>query len=160
MEIQKRENDLVLASFGRGFFILDDYSPLRNLSEESLEAEASIFPIKDSWMYNERTPWGLRGKSFLGESYYAADNPPFGAVFTYYVKDDINTLKKQRNDREKEMEEKGEQIPYPTLEELRKEDEEQKPYLFFTIKDQQGEIVERIKEDPKKGVNRLTWNFR
>lgn len=160
MEIQKRENDLVLASFGRGFYILDDYSALRNISESSLIVEADIFPIKDSWMFNERTPLGLRGKSFLGESYYAAENPPLGAVFTYYLKDEIKTLKKLRLDKEKELSDNGEQASYPTKDELRKEDNEQKPYLLFTIRDDKGEIVNRIKKDASKGVNRVVWDFR
>lgn len=160
MEIQKRENDLVLASFGRGFFILDDYSPLRHVSESSLRKEAEIFTIKDSWMFNERTPWGLRGKSFLGESYYSAENPPLGAVITYYLQDEIKTLKKQRNDNEKELAGKGEQPSYPSKDALRKEDQEQKPYLLFTIQDEKGDVVNRIKTDPKKGINRVVWDFR
>jgi len=160
MEIQKREDDLVLATFGRGFYILDDYSPLRTLSETALEKEADIFPIKDSWMYIEATPLGLKGKSFMGESYYAAENPPAGAVFTYYLKDEIKTLKKQRQEMEKELREKGEQPPYPAKEELRREDDEQKPYLLFTIQDAEGNVVNRIKQKPEKGINRVAWNFR
>lgn len=160
IEIQKRENDLVLASFGRSFYILDDYAPLRNISETTLAMEAEIYPIKDSWMFIEATPLGLRGKSFMGESYYSAENPPVGAVFTYYLKDEIKTLKKQRKDKEKELEEKGQQAPYPTKEELRREDNEQKPYLLFTIKDENGDVVSRMKQEPKKGVNRTVWDFR
>ena len=160
IEIQKRENDLVLASFGRGFYILDNYAPLRNISETTLAKEAEIYPIKDSWMYIEAKPLGLRGKAFMGESYYSAENPPVGAVITYYLKEEIKTLKKQRKAKEKELEEKGQQPPYPTKEELRREDDEQKPYLLFTIKDENGDVVNRIKQEPKKGVHRVTWNFR
>ena len=43
LAIQKREDDLVGASFGRGFFVLDDYSSLRNVSEEQLAEEAAAF---------------------------------------------------------------------------------------------------------------------
>jgi photosystem II stability/assembly factor-like uncharacterized protein len=160
IEIQKRENDLVLASFGRGFYVLDDYSPLREISESALATVAEIYPIKDSWMYIEATPLGLRGKGFMGESFYSADNPPVGAVFTFYLKDEIKTLKKQRQDKEKELAEKGQQAPYPTMDELRKEDDEQKPYLLFTIRDSSGDVVNRIEQEPKKGVNRAVWNFR
>ena len=42
LAIQKRENDLVGASFGRGFFVLDDYSSLRSVSEEQLGEEATL----------------------------------------------------------------------------------------------------------------------
>jgi hypothetical protein len=160
LEIQKREDDLVLATFGRGFYILDNYAPLREISETSLQKEADIYPIKDSWMFIEATPLGLRGKGFMGESYYSAENPPVGAVFTYYLKEDIKTLKEQRKELEKDMEEKGETPPYPTREELRIEDEEEKPYLLFTVKDSRGDVVNRIKQEPEKGVHRVVWNFR
>jgi hypothetical protein len=142
------------------FTCLDDYSPLREISESSLATVAEIYPIKDSWMYIEATPLGLRGKGFMGESFYAADNPPVGAIFTYYLKDEIKTLKKQRQDKEKELSDKGQQAPYPTMDELRKEDDEQKPYLLFTIRDSSGDVVNRIEQEPKKGVNRAVWNFR
>ncbi|NNL88454.1 MAG: glycosyl hydrolase, partial [Marinicaulis sp.] len=49
--IQRRENDLVAASFGRGFFILDDYSPLRDVSAEALDNEALLFPGRRAWWY-------------------------------------------------------------------------------------------------------------
>jgi photosystem II stability/assembly factor-like uncharacterized protein len=93
MDIQRRENDLVLATFGRGFRVLDDYTPLRQISETALEQEALLFPVKDALMYVEQLPLGLRGKSFQGASFYTAENPPFGAVFTYYLKEGIKTQK-------------------------------------------------------------------
>lgn len=160
IEIQKRENDLVLATFGRGFYILDDYSALREISEAMLDKEAEIFPVKDAWMFIEATPLGLRRKAFMGESYFSAENPPVGAVFTYYLKEEIKTLKKQRRDNEKELEQKGQQTPYPTKDALRKEDDEKKPYLLFTIKDKDGNVVNRLIQEPKKGINRAVWNFR
>ena len=59
--IQRRENDLVLASFGRGFYVLDDYSPLRGLNKEMIEKDAHLFPIKTALEYIESNPLGLRG---------------------------------------------------------------------------------------------------
>ena len=68
IEIQRRENDLVIASFGRGFYILDDYSSLRNFKKEYLDKPAKIFPVKEALMYIERTPLGLRDKGHLGSN--------------------------------------------------------------------------------------------
>jgi hypothetical protein len=82
-------------------------------------------------MYHEATPLGLRGNSFMGASFYTAENPPVGAVFTYYLKDELKTLKQQRKEKEQELEENGDQAPYPSLEQLRKEDDEQEPYLLL-----------------------------
>ncbi len=99
--IQKRENDLVLATFGRGFYILDDYSALRHISEEKLAKEAIIFPVKDSWMFHPSKPLGLRGNTFQGSAYYAASNPPVAAVFTYYLKDETKNLESKSGMRKK-----------------------------------------------------------
>ncbi|HVF59665.1 MAG TPA: glycosyl hydrolase, partial [Thermoanaerobaculia bacterium] len=50
--IQQRENDLVLATFGRGFYILDDYTPLRHVrTEADLEKDAILYPVKKTWMF-------------------------------------------------------------------------------------------------------------
>ena len=83
--IQKRENDLVVATFGRGFYILDDYRALRTVDEPTLAKDAVAFPVRNAWTYIPQTPLGFRGTGFQGETYYTAANPPFGAVFTYYM---------------------------------------------------------------------------
>ena len=73
--IQKRENDLVLASFGRGFYVLDNYTPLRELTKENLDKAAHIFTIKTALEYIESSPLGLTGTGSQGASHYAAPNP-------------------------------------------------------------------------------------
>lgn len=158
--IQKRENDLVLATFGRSFYVLDDYSPLRLLSNETLEKQAFLFPVKDAWMYIPEKPFGWGEKGSLGDGFYTAPNPPFGAVFTYYLKEVPKTLKEQRHDREKEALEKGLDIKYPDIEELKKEENEKAPYLLFTIRDESGQVVRKLKTQASKGINRFTWDLR
>ena len=138
---------------------MDDYSSLRNISETSLEAEATIFPIKDSWMFNERTPWGLRGKSFLGESYYAAENPPLGAVFTYYLKEGLKSLKSQRKESEKALEENA-SVPFPGWDNLDAEKAEEGPYLLLTVTDSEGKIVNHVKAPATQGMHRVSWDLR
>lgn len=161
MTIQKRENDLVLATFGRGFYVLDDYSPLRQISEEQLEANAHIFPIKDGLVYIERDPLGYSGRGFQGASYYMAENPPIGATFTYYIKESAETLKAKRQKDEKEKIKEGEPIRYPTYEELKAEREEEDAYLLFAIMDAKTKEVKRqLKASVSKGVHRITWDGR
>jgi len=159
MAIQKRENDLVLASFGRGFFVLDDYSPLRNLKQTEGK-EAYLFPIKDSWMYVESSPLGIRGKGFMGESYYAAENPKVGAAITYFYKEDLKTRKEKRQDEAEKLSKDGKDVFYPTYDALKAEDGEEAPYLLFTIKNDKGDIIRKLKTSAKKGVNRIVWDFR
>ncbi|MGB5287907.1 MAG: glycosyl hydrolase [Ignavibacteriaceae bacterium] len=160
LQIQKRENDLVVSTFGRGVYILDDYSPLRFMSKENLQKEAEIFPIKDALMFVQSNPFGFKGVAFQGASFYSAPNPEVGAIFTYYLKDEFKTLKEIRRDEEKKKQKNKEDIKYPSYETLKNEQEEAEAYLLFTITDESGNVIRKIKSDAKKGVNRLVWNFR
>lgn len=158
--IQERENDLVLASFGRSFYVLDDYSALREVNPELLKKEAHLFKIKKGLMFIESSPLGTRGKASQGESFFTAPNPPVGATFTFYLKDKIKTQKQIRKEKEKELAKDNQAIPYPSFEEMRAEDNEEKPYLLFVVKDSNGDEVSKIKSSPKKGISRVVWNFR
>ena len=158
--IQKRENDLVLATFGRGFYVLDDYTPLRNFKKEDLTNAANVYPVKDALMFIESVPLGVRGKGFQGESFFTTPNPKVGAVFTYYLKDDIKTIKEKRREAEKEKIKKGEAPYYPSIDSLRLEDEQPAPHLLFTVTDENNNVVRRIKAPAKKGMSRIVWDFR
>jgi photosystem II stability/assembly factor-like uncharacterized protein len=160
IEIQRRENDLVVSTYGRGAYILDDYSSLRNLTKETLQKKAAIFPVKEALMYIEASPFGFRGKGFQGANFYMAPNPELGVTFTYYIKDEVKTLKQKRRDAEKEKQKKGEELDYPSYDILKKEAEQPDQFLLFTITDGQGNIIRKIKTDIIKGVNRVTWDLR
>ena len=159
LEIHKRENDLVVASFGRGFYVLDDYSPLRNV-ESTLEMKAHIYPIKDALMYVDSRPLGLRGKGSQGESHYTAENPPLGTVITYFFNDTLRTSKELRQKKEAALIKKGKDVSYPSLETLRKEDREEKPYLLFTIHNESGNEIRKMIQHPSLGLQRIVWDFR
>ena len=157
LDIQKRENDLAIATFGRGFYILDNYSPLRETTEKSLNEENyKLFPVKDALMFTKRSATF----SGVGSSYYKADNPSFGATFTYYIKEAPKTLKQQRQEKEKELIKKKEPVYYPSFEDLRKEDDEEKPFLLFTVTDDVGNVVRKLKTKISSGINRFTWDLR
>lgn len=155
LAIQRRENDLVIASFGRGFYVLDDYTPLRAVKPETLAKEAELFPVKDALMYIRSMPLGLPGKSMQGESFYTAENPPFGATFTYYLKDALKTRKQLRQEAEK----KGNAV-FPTKEELRAEEEEEPPAVILTVTDASGRVVRRLTGPVTAGISRVSWDLR
>lgn len=155
LTIQRRENDLVLATFGRGFYILDDYSPLRELNQEILNKEAHLFPVKDALQFVESG--NFYGQ---GELYFRSRNPKIAATFTYYLKESWPTLRQLRKKREARAEKAGRKIPYPTEEELKAEDNETPPYLIFTVRNAQGDVIRRIRSNPRKGINRVTWDLR
>jgi photosystem II stability/assembly factor-like uncharacterized protein len=152
--IQERETDLVICTFGRGFYILDDYSPLRNFKKEMLDKEAYLFPVKDAKMFVETKGFGNQGST-----YFKAQNPPYGATISYFIKEVPETDKAIRQKKEKELFEKGEKIPQTSYESLQAEEKEIKPYLIFTVTDESNNLVKQIYKSASKGVNRVTWNF-
>ena len=155
--IQKQANDLVLATFGRGFYVLDDYSSLRQTDKQSLEQNSILFPVKDALMY-VRSNTVFAG--FQGSAFYTAPNPPYGATFGYYLKDAPKTLKQKRQAAEREAEKNKQPIRYPTIEELRAETEEDAPALLFTISDDSGKVVRRLTAPALSGMQRVVWDMR
>ncbi len=160
IEVQERDSDLVGASFGRGFFVLDDYSPLREASEQAFGQESILFPVKKALLYIPQMPLQGSGKSSLGDSFYLAPNPPFGAVFTYYLKDALKTGAEARREEEKNLEKAGKQISFPGWDKLRKEEAEEKPEIVLTVMDEGGQVVRRITGPVTQGIHRLAWDLR
>ena len=152
--IQQREDDLVLATFGRGFYVLDDYSPLREIKNDIKKNEAIVLPIKPVVLFHEASPLGYGGAGFLGAGYYMADNPKVGATFTYWVKNAPKTLKEQRE----ELEKKNSASVYPSKEAIRAEAEEAKPHLSLVIRSSEGKVVRILQAKYVNGLKRSTWD--
>jgi photosystem II stability/assembly factor-like uncharacterized protein len=156
LAIQKRENDLIGASFGRGFFVLDDYSSLRSISEEQLAEEAILFPTRDALWYIPRD----RGEGLLGANRAVAPNPDFGAVFTYYLRDGLKTKEQLRQAGEEASLEPDEDIPFPGWDVVSDEMAESDPVVWVVVKDSDGQTVRRVRGPLDKGMNRVAWDLR
>ena len=157
LEIQRREDDLVVGTFGRGIYILDSIEPLR-LPKADLQKGPVLFPVEDAWLYIERDRWS--GKHSRGHNYWSADNPPFGAVFEYYLPEDLMTRKAARRKRERARLEKGEDNPYPSWEALEREDREKAPAIVLTVRDDASKVVRRVVGPARRGFHRVAWDLR
>ena len=155
LAIQRRENDLVCASFGRGIYILDDYSPIRNITVDQLNKKAILFQPKKAWWYIQNDLADIQGSET-----FTRPNPPFGAVFTYYLKDEFKTLKSIRQENEKKLIEKKEKVNFPGWDSLEAERRESKPKIWLTIKDSEGNVVRRVEGKNNKGFNRAAWDLK
>ena len=160
IQIQRRESDLVAASFGRGFYILDDYGPLRGLSPEALDAGERLFPVRDALRYVPSVDLGVRGRGYQGSAHYTAPNPAFGAVFTYYLADELETARERREAREAETREAGEDVSFPGWDALRAESREREPTVILTISDASGHVIRRIEGPDDPGFHRVAWDLR
>lgn len=158
--IQRREDDLVAASFGRGFFIVDDISPLRTLTEDSLDAEALLFAGRDALWYIEQPSLAFSPGGSQGHGYYRAPNPPFGANFTYYLAEDIPSLTEARKEQEKPLIEAWKNTPFPGFDAITEELQETDPAIWLTVRDADGNVVRRLKGAAKKGFHRVNWDLR
>lgn len=156
VKIQRRENDLVAGTFGRGIYILDDYAPLRQLSNKAMEKEALLFapsrPVKWFTLDSNHTVSD-------GDDSFVANNPAHGATLTYFLKDSLLTAKEKRQEAEKKMVKDKKYPKYPAWESIEKENQEAKPAVYLEIKEASGNFVNRVAGKAKKGLHRVTWDM-
>ncbi|TRX59897.1 glycosyl hydrolase [Fulvivirga sp. M361] len=161
LAIQRRENDLIGASFGRGFFVLDDYTALRSVTESQLQQEATLFPTRKAWWYVPRSHLSFDDqKGSQGAQHYVAPNPDFGAIFTYYLKDGLKSKTEIRKEAEKKANAQNRNISFPGWEAVEKERVTPTPKIWLTVKDASGNVVRRVGGAAKKGFHRVAWDLR
>jgi photosystem II stability/assembly factor-like uncharacterized protein len=160
IKIHRRDNDLVGASFGRGFYVLDDYSPLREITATALAAEGAMFPVRDAWWFVPSQPGQAPGRPESGSDDFTTANPPMGALLTYYLKEAPTTAKEARQATEKTLREKGADTPFPGFDRLREEALESGPRVLLVISDAAGRKVRWIEGPAKPGLHRVNWDLR
>ena len=157
VKIQRRENDLVAGTFGRGVYILDDYAPLRSLTEKSMQQDAILFgpsrPVKWFQLDDNHTDSD-------GDDRFVAKNPEHGATFTYYLKDSLLTAKEKRQEADKKAVEDKKYPKYPSWEAVEAENQEAEPAVYIEVRDSEGDIIKRVDGKTKKGLHRLTWDMK
>jgi len=160
--IQTRENDLVGATFGRSFYILDDYTPLRAVSEDMLKNDTVLFPVRRAHWYVPQRPLGCAEPGCVGsqgDDYFVAPNPDFGATFTYYLPEAIQSRKAERQAAEKPRIENNENVSFPSWAEIKAEALEGDPAVILTIRDREGDIVRHVAGPAEAGFHRVAWDM-
>ena len=160
LTIQRQHNDLVAASFGRSFFVLDDITPFRALNSESLQKEAQLFKPRESYWYYPRPHLSFgAGKGSQGEAHFVAPNPPFGAVFTYHLSQNYPSAKSQRKKQEKKLTKENADIPFPGWEALAAEEQATGTQLWLVITNEAGDFVRKLEAPKGKGFHRIAWDL-
>jgi len=160
LKLQRRDNDLVGATFGRGVYILDDYSALRSMTADGFGSGAALFPVRDAWWYIPSAPSQAVGMPTLGSDSFTTPNPEFGASFTYYLDKDLENSKLQRKSREDSLRKEDKDIPFPGWERLSEESLETEPRVLILVSDSQDNPVRWIEASAKKGTHRVSWDLR
>lgn len=161
LTLQRREDDLVAASFGRGVFVLDDMAPFRSISSSQLAEDATLFPVRKAWWYFPRPHLAfVPGRGDQGAAHFVAPNPPFGAVFTYYLKEDLETARDARQAVEKAAAESQEAVAFPGWEAVEAERREPAPQIWLTVEDAEGRVIRRVPGATEAGFHRVAWDLR
>ncbi|NNF39376.1 MAG: glycosyl hydrolase [Gemmatimonadetes bacterium] len=160
VQLQRRDDDIIGGTFGRGIFILDDYAPLRALARGVLAEGGGVMPVRDAWWY---VPWQTNqatGRPTLGSTAWAGPNPAFGATFTVHVPELPQTAEDARRASERELRDSGADAPFPGYETLRAERAESGPRVMIRVADASGSPVRDAPVPAREGVHRVTWDLR
>lgn len=161
--IQTRENDLVGATFGRGFFVLDDYTPLRDVTTNMLKNDSVLFPVREVDWYVPKRPLGCAEagcKGSQGDAFYVAPNPDFGATLTYYLAEGLQKASQTRRDTEKELEAENQDVRFADWDTVINEQREDEAAILFQIRDTNGSLIRTIEAPSEAGFQRIAWNLR
>ena len=159
--IQRQADDLVLGTFGRGIFVVDDYSRLRDVTTASLAATATLYPVKDAMSFVRRSPFGGSGKGSQGEAIFSAANPDYGAAITYSLKETLWTSKKEKRvEAQRAAEKAGRPVVYPSAADFIAEAEEEAVVLGASIADASGRVWRVLTVPGSRGAHRVTWDLR
>lgn len=160
LKIHRRDTDLVAASFGRGFFVLDDYRALRDLAGATTSGEGGVFPIRDAWWYVPSQPGQAAGRPEAGSDDFTAPNPPVGALITYFLREAPTTARERRQAQERTLRDGGRDTPFPGFDRLRAEGIEAAPEVRIRISDATGRPVRWIQAPAEAGLHRTNWDLR
>jgi photosystem II stability/assembly factor-like uncharacterized protein len=160
LKIHRRDSDLVGATFGRGFYVLDDYAPLRALAGGVAASDGTLFPIRDAWWFVPWQPGQAPGRPELGSDDFTTPNPPHGALLTYWLKEAPTTAREARQAREKTLRDQNADTPFPGFDRLNAEAIEQGPKLLLRVADATGRVVRWIEGPARAGLHRVNWDLR
>ncbi|MEO6444041.1 MAG: glycosyl hydrolase [Gemmatimonadaceae bacterium] len=160
IKLHRRDNDLVAATFGRGFYVLDDYSPLRSIAAGTLATDGGVLPVRDAWWFIPSAVAQAPGRPTAGSDDYTAPNPPHGALITFWLKEVPTTAREAREATERTLRDAGKNAPFPGFDTLRAEATERGPQVFVQVLDSAGTPVRRLDAPAKSGLHRINWNLR
>ncbi|WP_424000713.1 WD40/YVTN/BNR-like repeat-containing protein [Maribacter sp. IgM3_T14_3] len=162
LAIHPREHDLVIGTFGRAAWVLDDIRPLRALASDAtiLNKDIELFTPPTAYQAAYQQPTGSR---FGGDGLYQGENKKSGAMITYYLKEGKKTAKKpaaSADDKEEDADEKSEEKSEEKLDKVELTGVQKKDSVQFDFYDGDRLIrTLKYKTPEKAGFHRIYWNM-
>jgi photosystem II stability/assembly factor-like uncharacterized protein len=153
--IHPGEHDLIIGTHGRSAYIIDDISPLRDISEEIVQKKLHLFKVHDTYHFRRGR---LSSYSSPGDTAFSGTNKNFGACFTYMLNPSKKKEKKQEQDAEDDAAEERRQMMrrsgMGTMGPTDKTD------VQITILDSSGKKIRSLNGSENRGINRVYWDLR
>jgi photosystem II stability/assembly factor-like uncharacterized protein len=156
IELQARENDLVLATHGRSIWIFDDLTPLEKMDATVAASDFTFFPPRSAGIYRTNfRHWSA------GQKMYLAKNPPAGAVLNYFLKADLPPAETKKTEADNAA---GKDKDAQKEKDKDQADEKQEPKkegkAKIIVKDKDGKVIRELDGPGKAGINRTNWDLR
>ncbi|MFQ5616724.1 MAG: WD40/YVTN/BNR-like repeat-containing protein, partial [Anaerolineales bacterium] len=148
--IHPRESDLIIGTFGRAAYILDDIRPLRVLAQEGthlLTKNLHVFDIPDAVLTVTRQAAGTR---FAAEAEFSGQNRPYGALITYVY----------NPDKASEKPKSSEKAPKAKTDDKGSSTAAKKDSVKVEVLNEERAVIRTFKTEAKPGINRTTWRLR
>jgi photosystem II stability/assembly factor-like uncharacterized protein len=141
----ERTNDLVLGTHGRSIIILDDVSMFEHMTPQVLTSEAHLLPMRPATQYYE-----MRALPTPGAAEFAGANPAYGALITYYLRDDPKPPAQTTATNGSNGTNGGTTAPAPAA----------APKVAIAILAPDGSVVRELEGPDRKGLHRVSWDLR
>lgn len=161
--IQERETDLVLGTHGRSIFVVDDYSGLRGLNDDSFEQRLTLLSVTDGQQYKAKSQASSR---FTGSGEYRAPNEPYGVMLTFMASGKDLPHPDEKADRQRRIDLRAESKAEDEAEKDaekgsdKKEKKDKKdPKIELKVYNSNDELIRTQKVKVHQGINRIVWNL-
>ena len=159
--VHPRDNDLIIGTHGRSIWILDDIGPLQQLGQ-ALQTDSFLFSTRTARRYE---PWAARFRADVGDNPFVADNPPYGAVVSYFIAKDSTILEQGSTESEAggagalSGDEPATEASPDAVDAAGEGSKDRDP-ITLTIRDGDGQLVRRLEGPREAGIHRVAWDLR
>ncbi len=158
LAIHPREHDLVIGTYGRAAYVIDDIRPLREMATNGksvLEKKVVLFDPPEAYLTLNQEPSGTR---FGADAIFNGENRPRGAMISYVV----NKPEEQKTEEEEDSKKKKKKKKEEDVEVKTEDDESEKvnyDSLILEVYNNSGKLIRTLKQKAPKeeGVNRMYW---
>jgi photosystem II stability/assembly factor-like uncharacterized protein len=157
--VHPRENDLIVGTHGRSIYIIDDISPLRELTKIPAEQTLYLFQVQEAYQFQQGR---MSAYQSPGDAPFMGENKRIGAEITYYL---IPSERKEEETEREAVDERQQQM----MQRMRQMAARGRfrgmmapgsSRVRITIENGEGKVISRMNGTENKGINRAYWNFR